>query len=492
MGLAGLAGLAGCVLLNPWAPQPLGTLGPHRLMTRSKVSLCVVQALPGAGGGGVVRLLLCKTLRLLRRRAGGAVASDVEAGLEVGACAAHTTSPGHDGSSTSTLPAVACKGRSSSNGGSSTVSGGGCSTSATSDGGSSCGTAHSSATSDLPATAAAVSGSGGSSSSSSSSRSRSSSSNSSSAAALLAAGRRLSSSGGTPPTAPASPHSAGAATALDRILKRELLASRGYFSRVRAVRACVHACVRTCVCVCVCVCACVCVCVCVRMCVTCQCMTWVLVLHTHAAIGMLQCRTLAPPPAIPQPTRPAQAPPHNHTPAYARMCPQVWTLAERMARHGRGEGLREWLGLEAWLGMVLDCLLATATAAAGQQQQQQQQGAAGVGTGVAAAACVQEERGLTLVRGCGCCWLLAVGCWLLAVGCWLLVKWHVTYMVPVWGRWSHVLLASLHVCHICRVPVTQSPNSTPCPSHPFPLGRRPSNGCWEGRRPPCLTRCSFP
>ncbi|PNH08377.1 Ankyrin repeat and KH domain-containing protein 1 [Tetrabaena socialis] len=36
---------------------------------------------------------------------------------------------------------------------------------------------------------------------------------------------------------------------------------------------------------------------------------------------------------------------------------RVWTLAERMARHGRGEQLNHWLSLEAWLGMVVDAML---------------------------------------------------------------------------------------------------------------------------------------
>jgi len=35
---------------------------------------------------------------------------------------------------------------------------------------------------------------------------------------------------------------------------------------------------------------------------------------------------------------------------------RVWTLAERMARHGRNESLRNWLDLELWLGMTLDAL----------------------------------------------------------------------------------------------------------------------------------------
>ncbi|PNH08664.1 hypothetical protein TSOC_004755 [Tetrabaena socialis] len=36
---------------------------------------------------------------------------------------------------------------------------------------------------------------------------------------------------------------------------------------------------------------------------------------------------------------------------------RVWTLAERMARHGRCEQLNHWLSLEAWLGMVVDAML---------------------------------------------------------------------------------------------------------------------------------------
>ncbi|PNH06893.1 hypothetical protein TSOC_006701 [Tetrabaena socialis] len=36
---------------------------------------------------------------------------------------------------------------------------------------------------------------------------------------------------------------------------------------------------------------------------------------------------------------------------------RVWTLAERMARHGRHEQLNHWLSLEAWLGMVVDAML---------------------------------------------------------------------------------------------------------------------------------------
>eukprot|EP00873_Tetraselmis_striata_P044856 jgi/Tetstr1/465120/TSEL_009843.t1 len=40
---------------------------------------------------------------------------------------------------------------------------------------------------------------------------------------------------------------------------------------------------------------------------------------------------------------------------------RVWTLAERMARHGRGEVLRNWLSLEIWLGMTLDALWGSTT-----------------------------------------------------------------------------------------------------------------------------------
>jgi hypothetical protein len=36
---------------------------------------------------------------------------------------------------------------------------------------------------------------------------------------------------------------------------------------------------------------------------------------------------------------------------------RVWTLAERMARYGRNEGLFELLSLEAWLGMAVDAML---------------------------------------------------------------------------------------------------------------------------------------
>ncbi|PNH01653.1 hypothetical protein TSOC_012438, partial [Tetrabaena socialis] len=36
---------------------------------------------------------------------------------------------------------------------------------------------------------------------------------------------------------------------------------------------------------------------------------------------------------------------------------RVWTLAERMARHGRHEQLNDWLSLEAWLGTVADAML---------------------------------------------------------------------------------------------------------------------------------------
>ncbi|KAG2426626.1 hypothetical protein HXX76_012940 [Chlamydomonas incerta] len=39
---------------------------------------------------------------------------------------------------------------------------------------------------------------------------------------------------------------------------------------------------------------------------------------------------------------------------------RVWTLAERLARYGRDEPLSCWLGLEAWLGMLLDSVLASA------------------------------------------------------------------------------------------------------------------------------------
>ncbi|KAG2485710.1 hypothetical protein HYH03_015594 [Edaphochlamys debaryana] len=36
---------------------------------------------------------------------------------------------------------------------------------------------------------------------------------------------------------------------------------------------------------------------------------------------------------------------------------RVWTLAERMARYGRGEQLCHWVSLEAWLGMLVDAVL---------------------------------------------------------------------------------------------------------------------------------------
>ena len=38
----------------------------------------------------------------------------------------------------------------------------------------------------------------------------------------------------------------------------------------------------------------------------------------------------------------------------------AWTLAERMARFGRKEGLAHWLTLESWLGMVIDAVLVKA------------------------------------------------------------------------------------------------------------------------------------
>jgi hypothetical protein len=40
---------------------------------------------------------------------------------------------------------------------------------------------------------------------------------------------------------------------------------------------------------------------------------------------------------------------------------RVWTLAERMARHGRDERLQNWVSLEAWLGMTLDALWAASS-----------------------------------------------------------------------------------------------------------------------------------
>ena len=36
---------------------------------------------------------------------------------------------------------------------------------------------------------------------------------------------------------------------------------------------------------------------------------------------------------------------------------RVWTLTERIARHGRSERLCQWMSLEAWIGMVLDGLI---------------------------------------------------------------------------------------------------------------------------------------
>ncbi|KAG2429662.1 hypothetical protein HYH02_014000 [Chlamydomonas schloesseri] len=39
---------------------------------------------------------------------------------------------------------------------------------------------------------------------------------------------------------------------------------------------------------------------------------------------------------------------------------RVWTLAERLARHGRGERLCHWLSLESWIGMVLSAVLSAA------------------------------------------------------------------------------------------------------------------------------------
>ena len=41
-------------------------------------------------------------------------------------------------------------------------------------------------------------------------------------------------------------------------------------------------------------------------------------------------------------------------------CPSAWTLAERMARFGRKEGLHHWLTLESWLGMVIDAVFVNA------------------------------------------------------------------------------------------------------------------------------------
>ncbi|KAG2427488.1 hypothetical protein HXX76_012421 [Chlamydomonas incerta] len=44
---------------------------------------------------------------------------------------------------------------------------------------------------------------------------------------------------------------------------------------------------------------------------------------------------------------------------------RVWTLAERMARFGRGEPLSAWVSLEAWLGMLTDAVVAAAGVANG-------------------------------------------------------------------------------------------------------------------------------
>lgn len=44
---------------------------------------------------------------------------------------------------------------------------------------------------------------------------------------------------------------------------------------------------------------------------------------------------------------------------------RVWTLAERMARHGRDEDLGDWLALETWIGMVLDVLICCAPQSVG-------------------------------------------------------------------------------------------------------------------------------
>lgn len=48
--------------------------------------------------------------------------------------------------------------------------------------------------------------------------------------------------------------------------------------------------------------------------------------------------------------------------ADADYCQRAWTLVERMARHGHGDTLSNWLPLGLWLGMVLHALL-TATSA---------------------------------------------------------------------------------------------------------------------------------
>ncbi|KAG2443939.1 hypothetical protein HXX76_002278 [Chlamydomonas incerta] len=78
---------------------------------------------------------------------------------------------------------------------------------------------------------------------------------------------------------------------------------------------------------------------------------------------------------------------------------RVWPLAERMARYGRGEPLSAWLGLEAWLGMVADAVLAAAGLGrgCGQQQGQGQQGQQGQGQ-AAGAAGAQARRDLVLYR----------------------------------------------------------------------------------------------
>jgi len=48
---------------------------------------------------------------------------------------------------------------------------------------------------------------------------------------------------------------------------------------------------------------------------------------------------------------------------FAKSCyfGRVWTLAERMARHGRGERLQNWMSLETWMGMTLEALWATSS-----------------------------------------------------------------------------------------------------------------------------------
>ena len=47
----------------------------------------------------------------------------------------------------------------------------------------------------------------------------------------------------------------------------------------------------------------------------------------------------------------------------ARSCyfGRVWTLAERMARHGRNERLQNWMSLDTWMGMTVEALWAASS-----------------------------------------------------------------------------------------------------------------------------------